>query len=172
MKIKTKTKDIKLKMKSINSKAPATCNLTITINASREKVWAVMTDYDHAVEFVSDLEFSRIVKHEDNVMHVLQRGKTSFGPFSFPVEIERKIQLTPFEKMESRMTRGTMKKLEGTTTLKAEGAGTRITNRTESIPNVWLPPLVGRLLVKRETRAKFQELRVEILRRKKVSRDR
>jgi hypothetical protein len=32
------------KMKSINNNAPVKCSKTITINASSEKVWAVMTN--------------------------------------------------------------------------------------------------------------------------------
>jgi len=36
----------------------------------------------------------------------------------------------------------------------------------ESIPDVWLPPLIGRAIVEHETRARFRQLVEEILRRK------
>ena len=62
-----------------------------------------------------------------------------------------------------------MKRLDVTTWLAAEGSGTRITNLTESIPDVWIPPLAGRLFIAHETRAKFSELRDEILRRKQAA---
>ena len=146
-----------------------TIDSSFLVKATPQEAWAVMTDYDRAVEFVSDLQTSRILKREDNVLYVYQKGVTGFGPFSFPVELERKILLTPFEKMESHMIRGTLKKQQGTTRLVPEGAGTRVTNRTETVPDTWIPLVFGRLLVEREARGKFRELRDEIMRRKNAA---
>jgi len=73
-----------------------TINSSLLVKATPQEAWAVMTDYDRAVEFVSDLQASRIVKREDNVLYVYLKGVTGFGPFSFPVELERKVLLTSF----------------------------------------------------------------------------
>jgi len=59
-----------------------------------------------------------------------------------------------------------MKKLEGTTRLAAADSGTRITYHGESIPNVWIPPGIGKTFIERETREQFAEMRQEILKRK------
>lgn len=141
-------------------------NSSFLVDASPRQAWEVMVDYDHATRFISDLEISRIEKREGNTITVYQKGQTRFGPFSVGVESERRIELTPYEKMESRALRGSMKSQSGTTRLAPEGRGTRITNTTETVPNVWLPPILGPLLVQEEARQKFQQLREEILRRK------
>ena len=137
------------------------------VEASLREAWAVITDYDHAAAFISDLEYSRIESYVDNTLYVHQKGRARVGPFSFPMESVSKILLTPFGRMETRLIRGTMKSSEGTTLITVDDAGTRITNHTESIPNIWIPPIVGRFFIAHEIRAKFGELRVEILRRKK-----
>lgn len=43
------------KMKSINNNAPVKCSKTITINASSEKVWAVMTNINNWASWQTDI---------------------------------------------------------------------------------------------------------------------
>lgn len=43
------------KMKSINNNAPVKCSKTITINATSEKVWAVMTNIDNWAKWQTDI---------------------------------------------------------------------------------------------------------------------
>ncbi|MGE5668899.1 MAG: hypothetical protein ACM338_11965, partial [Betaproteobacteria bacterium] len=52
------------------------------------------------------------------------------------------------------------------TRLTAEGDATRITNHGRFIPDRWIPPLIGTLMLEAEVRKQFAELRAEILRRK------
>jgi uncharacterized protein YndB with AHSA1/START domain len=42
-------------MKSINNNAPVTCSKTIAINATSEKVWAIMTDINNWANWQSDI---------------------------------------------------------------------------------------------------------------------
>lgn len=123
----------------------------------------------HAVAFISDLEVSRVLVHDGDTMRVYQKGKAKFGPFTFPVELVREIRLAPFESMQSHLVNGSMKRLDVTTRLALEGSGTHITNHSESIPDVWIPPLVGRLFIAHETREKFRDLRDEIIRRRQAA---
>jgi carbon monoxide dehydrogenase subunit G len=139
------------------------------VDATPQEAWAVMNDYDRAVGFISDLDESRVLARDGDTMRVYQKGKAKIGPFSFPMEIVREIRLVPFESTQSHLVSGSMKRLDVTTRLAPEGSGTRITGHTESIPEVWIPPLVGRLFIAHETREKFRELRDEILRRKQTA---
>ena len=142
------------------------------VDATPQEAWAVVIDYNNAAGFISDLETSLVLAREGDTMRVYQKGNAKFGPFSFPVESVREIRLAPFESMQSHLVSGSMKRLDVTTRLAREGSGTRITNRTESIPDVWIPPLVGRLFIAHEAREKFRELRDEILRRKQAAAER
>lgn len=134
-----------------------------------QEAWAVMTDYDHATEFISKLEKSVIVSRTDQMLLVSQKGTMGFGPFSVPIETVTEVRLTPYETMQGRMVSGNMKKNESTTRLIADADGTRVVYHLESIPDVWLPPLIGRALVELETRARFRQLVAEILRRRALS---
>lgn len=133
------------------------------------EAWAVMTDYDHATAFISKLEKSVILSRTDDMLVVSQKGSMGFGPFSVPIESVTEVRLTPYEKMEGRMVGGNMKKGESTTWLLAQAGGTRVVYHLETIPDVWVPPLVGRVVVEYETRARFRQLVDEILRRKALA---
>jgi hypothetical protein len=139
------------------------------IPVTPREAWAVMTDYDHATAFISKLEKSVILSRTDEMLLVSQKGTMGFGPFSVPIESVTEVRLTPYEKLQGRMVSGTMKKGESVTRLFAEAGGTRVVYHLESIPDVWLPPLIGRALVEYETRARFRQLVDEIARRKALA---
>ncbi len=147
-------------------------DVSFHVEATLQEAWAVVTDYDGAIGFISDLDASRVLWREGDTLRVYQKGKARFGPFSFPVESVREVRLVPFETMYSHMLSGTMKRLDVTTRLTPEGSGTRISNRTEAIPAFWIPPFVPRFFIAYETREKFRELREEILRRKRAAAER
>lgn len=139
------------------------------VRATPQEAWAVMTDYDHATDFISNLEKSVILSRTDGTLLVSQKGRMGFGPFSVPIETVTEIRLTPYETMQARLVSGNLKKNASTTRLIADASGTRVVYHLESIPDVWLPPLIGRALVEFETRARFRQVVDEILRRKALS---
>lgn len=139
------------------------------VRATPREAWAVMTDYDHATAFISKLEKSVILSRTEDTLLVSQKGTMGWGPFSVPLETVTEVHLTPFEKMEGHLVSGNMKKNESTTRLLADATGTRVEYHLESIPEVWIPPLIGRALVELETRARFRQLVKEILRRKALA---
>jgi hypothetical protein len=143
-----------------------TLDVDCFVLATPQEVWAVITDYGNATRFISNLEKSEIVSRSDDKLLVSQRGTMGLGPFSVTVEATNEIRLQPFEKLQSRMLKGSMRHHETTTRLSPEQGGTRISHHSESDPDIWIPPLIGRTLVMREARLRFSELLDEILRRK------
>ena len=144
-------------------------DVSFHVRVTPQEAWAVMTDYDHATDFISKLEQSLILSRTDEMLVVSQKGTMGWGPFSVPIETVTEVRLTPYEKMQGRMVSGNMKKNESTTRLIADASGTRVVYHLQSIPDVWMPPLIGRALVEFETRARFRQLVEEILRRKALS---
>jgi hypothetical protein len=59
--------------------------------------------------------------------------------------------------------------MEGTTQLVDEGRQTRIVYHTDTVQENWIPPLVGKIFVEHEIRKQFNEMRNEIIRRKRAS---
>jgi hypothetical protein len=139
------------------------------VPVTAQEAWAVMTDYDHATDFISKLEKSVVLSRTNETLLVSQKGTMGFGPFSVPVETVTEVLLTPYEKIQGRMLSGNLKKNRSTTRLIADSSGTRVVYHLESIPEVWVPPLIGRAIVEFETRARFRQLVEEILRRKTLS---
>jgi len=139
------------------------------VRVTPQEAWAVMTDYDHATRFISKLDKSVILSRTGETLLLSQKGSMGFGPFSLTLETVSEIRLTPFEKMQARLISGNMKKNTATTRLIPDAAGTRIVYHMESIPDVWMPPIIGRALVEFEVRARFRQLVEEMLRRKALS---
>lgn len=143
-------------------------DVSMPVDASREQVWAVLTDFAHMASFVSNVRESKIISSQGDVLVVSQRGTAKYGPLSFPFESTREIRLTPWDCIQSRLISGNMRKMTGLTMLFDLGAGTRVIYHADSIPGVWLPPLVGKTFIAHEMREQFQQMRDEIMRRKQV----
>lgn len=143
-----------------------TVDLSLVVPATRQQVWAVLTDFGRMADFVSSLKESRVISVAEDTVIILQRGSAKYGPVSFPFESTREMRLTPFDEIRSRLISGNMRKMEGTTRLVDEGAQTRIIYHADSIPGVWIPPIVGKAFIEHETREQFREMRNEIIMRK------
>jgi len=141
-------------------------DVNFRVAASQQEAWGVLTDFDHMSEFISNLQSSKVLGRNGNKLQVAQVGKAARGLFSFAFESVREIELTPYAAIRSRLLSGNMQKMEGVTLLNSEGGGTRVEFHGESIPSVWVPPVVGVKFIGSEVREQFREMRAEILRRK------
>ena len=144
-------------------------DVIFAVPATRQEVWVVLTDFENMADFVSNLKESKVVGVSGDTLKVFQRGSATYGPITFPFESTREIRLTPFEKIQSHMISGNMRKMEGTTHLVEEGGQTRIIYHTDSIQEHWIPPIVGTTFIEHEIREQFHEMRNEIIKRKKAS---
>jgi carbon monoxide dehydrogenase subunit G len=135
------------------------------VKATPQEVWAVLTDFEHMTQFISNLRSSAVVARSEGVVTVAQSWEASLGPLGFASQSTREMRLMPFEEIQSRMISGTLKQFRSVTRLKAEGEGTHVTYQSDTVPNQWIPPIVGPHFVEREAREQMVELRREILRR-------
>lgn len=138
----------------------------LTIPASAREVWDVLTDFEHAPRFISNVTSSKVLARNGNVVRVAQTGKAGFGPFRFEFKSTREVTLTPFEKLESRMIEGNMKRFRSTTELETVGNATRLTLHSESVPETLLLLNLGRSVIESETQEHYREIQREVLRRK------
>ncbi|MGA8033106.1 MAG: SRPBCC family protein [Casimicrobiaceae bacterium] len=141
-------------------------DVDLTVDATPQEAWNVLTDYDHMSEFVSNLTMSRIIHRASDGLEVAQTSRLKFGFIDLKFDNVREIEFVPLQEIRSKLVRGDMKMSAFTTRLTAEGHATRITNHGRFIPDRWIPPLIGTLMLEAETRKQFGELRAEILRRK------
>ncbi|SFN83333.1 Polyketide cyclase / dehydrase and lipid transport [Nitrosospira briensis] len=144
-------------------------DLNFAVAATRQEVWEVLTDFDGMAGFVSNLEESKVVSvSSKDKFTIFQRGAAIYGPVSFPFESIREVRLVPHRKIATHLVSGNMRKLEGITHLTDEGGQTRVVHRTDAIPKDWIPEAVGKIFVKHEMREQFNEMRNEIIKRKRA----
>lgn len=141
-------------------------DVALSVDATPEEAWGVLTDYDHMPEFVSNLTMSRIIHRASDSLEVAQTTRLKIGFIDLKFDIVRKVELVPLQEVRSNVVRGDMKMSAFTTRLAAEGSATRITNHGRFIPGRWIPPLIGIPMLEAEIRKQFAELRAEVLRRK------
>jgi hypothetical protein len=144
-------------------------DLNFAVPATRQEVWDVLIDFDHMADFVSNLKESRVVSISKDSFTIFQRGAATYGPVDFPFESTREVRLIPYHKIRTSLISGNMRKLEGTTHLIEDGGQTRVIHRTDAIPKVWIPETVGKIFIEHEMREQFNEMRNEIIRRKRAS---
>ena len=159
-------KDIEVKVQVAGETVVVDVNLLVS--ATRQQVWAVLTDFGHMAVFISNLKESKVISTSGDTLNIFQRGSAQYGPVTFPFESTRELRLTPFDKIQSHLISGNMRKMEGVTKLFDEGEKTRIIYHAESIPGVWIPPIVGKVFIAHESREQFQQMRDEIIRRKQL----
>jgi ribosome-associated toxin RatA of RatAB toxin-antitoxin module len=139
------------------------------IAASAKEVWEVLTDFDGLPRFISNIAASKVISRNGNVVRVAQTGKAGFGPFSFEFQSTRELTLTPYEKFESRMVEGNMKRFRGTTRLEEKDGITRVRFQSEAVPDTVMPLGLARSTIESETREHYVEIGREVMRRKSAS---
>jgi hypothetical protein len=135
------------------------------VTAARGVAWDVLTDYDNMPRFILNLEQSTVRTRTGNRLMVYQKGKASRGPLTFPFENEREIELVPEREVHSRMVSGDALPAEFTTRIEERGADLHIVHTGKYTPKMWVPPVLGPMLIADETRKQYGEIRDEILRR-------
>lgn len=125
----------------------------------------VLTDFEHMAAFLPNLTSSRLVARSANVYRVVQHGKADFGPFSFPFESERRIELLPDGRILAQALSGSTKAMRSELHYQAAGGGTRIDYKLEVEPDRWLPSVLGINLMRHELAEQFSALGREMLRR-------
>ncbi len=136
------------------------------IAASAKEVWDVLTDFENLPRYISNIAASKVLSRQGNVVRVAQTGKAGFGPFSLEFQSTRELTLTPYEKFESRMVEGNMKRFRGTTRLEERDGVTRIRYQSEAVPDTVMPLGLARSTIESETREHYLEITREVLRRK------
>lgn len=131
----------------------------------RSLAWSVLTDFDAMVRFVPNLQESRITAGTAPQLTVRQRGVARFGPFEFPFESVRRIELRPPAAIDSVQTSGNLRRLESHTTLAVAPGGTLVSYRVELLPGSDFPALIGAAFLRHEVREQLEAIVQEMLRR-------
>jgi carbon monoxide dehydrogenase subunit G len=143
-----------------------TVDLDMTIAANTEETWEVLTDFDKMAQILSNVDSSRIVSREGNVMQVAQTSHASVGLIKASLKNLRQVELVPNREIRSKLLNGDLKSSDFVTRIAADGAGSRVTVKGKFTVGGLSAAVVNEDSVSKQTRRQYQELREEVLRRK------
>jgi len=129
------------------------------------RTWQVLTDYGRLAEFVPDLQVSRVISRDGNLVQVEQKGKARLLFFSFPIDVRLVITEHPNAWIVSRAVAGNFREMQGAYTLEAAQGRVLLRYTGRMIPDFYVPPLIGTLALKYNVESTFRALVDEIERR-------
>ena len=127
--------------------------------------WQVLTDYGRLADFVPDLESSRVISRTGNQVQVEQKGEAWLLFFSFPIDVRLAITEQPNARIVSRSVGGNFREMEGAYTLEAGQGRVLLRYTGRMVPDFYVPPLIGTLVLRHSIETSFRALVDEIERR-------
>ena len=111
----------------------------ITIPAPRDRVWAVLTDYDHLAEFVPLIEQSRVTQRTSDTLLLYQAGAIRLFFYRRPLTVTFRVQEQPPETITFEAIAGDFRVHRGSWQVRAVPGGTQITYETTIEPAFHMP---------------------------------
>jgi uncharacterized membrane protein len=138
----------------------------LTVAASTDEVWDVLTDFDHMAQILSNVDFSRVANRNGKRFEVIQKSHGSAGLIHVSLDSVRAVELTPKREIQSHLITGDLKSSDFTTRIAKKGGITRITVRGKIVAEGLSAAAITPEAVQAQVQRQYQELREEILRRK------
>ncbi|HUK05975.1 MAG TPA: SRPBCC family protein, partial [Burkholderiales bacterium] len=135
------------------------------LEAPAELVWQTLTDYDHLADFIPGMQRSRVIARSGRVATVEQLGTARFLFVSLPIEVTLATTEFPPRAIEAKMTKGNLRRLEGTYRIEPRADGRVLVSWQGLIEAEALPPLIGELLMRSAIADQFRGMVLEIERR-------
>jgi len=132
-------------------------------------VWATLTDFNNIANFTKGVASSKITRRKGNTLRVAQTSEIRFSGVSFNFESIIEVHLVPFKGFSTRMISGNMSKMHEVTRIDSDGDQTRIYYHADIVPNMWILKYIGHSFIADEAKSRLQQVRKEIIRRKKAS---
>jgi ribosome-associated toxin RatA of RatAB toxin-antitoxin module len=126
------------------------------------RTWQVLTDYGRFAEFIPDVQVSRVVSREGNQAQVEQKGRARFLFVSFPVDVRLAIIEHPYERIDSRATSGNFREMQSAYRLETGQGRVLLRYTGRMVPDFYIPPLIGTLVLKHNIETTFRALVDEI----------
>ncbi len=142
-----------------------TVSARMWVGVARVTAWAVITDYNRLGDFVADMDESRIVSPAGEPTLVRQTGVWKLFGIRVPVWILAQVEEQPMRSVRFHSISGNVRVENGEWRIADEAGGVTITYQVECTPDFWVPPILGAVLIRRDVRARLEQVAREMLRR-------
>lgn len=139
---------------------------TASLRAPIAVVWQTLTDYDHLATFIPGMIGSRVIDRRGVAAIVEQKGEARLLVFAYPIEVTVSSEEYPPYSIRIHALKGNLRRLDGGYEIAVrEGGGIDLSWKGEIEPDVFLPTLVTRPLLRSVIEAQFRGMVSEIRRR-------
>ncbi len=143
-----------------------------TVQAPFELVWSTLTDYDRLREFIPGIHQSRVIERAGRATIVKQSGEARFLVFSYPIDVTVRTVEHPPQRIDVELLSGNLRHLRGGYRIELLGENRLVLHWNGVIePDVALPPLIGRFLLRRNLEDQFHGMVGEIERRARAAKE-
>lgn len=139
------------------------------VDASLPLIWATLTDYNRLHEFIPGIHASKVIGRRGNAAIVEQKGESKFAFFSFVIDVVVASIEFPPDRIDIKVEKGNLKRLDGgyrIVALPDKGPLRHLLEWKGLIePDVYVPPLIGEMVMRANIEDQFSGMVREIVRR-------
>ena len=129
------------------------------------RTWEVLTDYDRYAEFIPELTQSRVISRKGREVQVDQKGQTRVLFLNYPLDVRLAVSEQPYERVSSRAVAGSFREMRNAYVLEAREGRVLLRYTGRLVPDFYVPPIFGTLVLRRTVESMFEALVEEMERR-------
>ncbi|NDE61808.1 MAG: hypothetical protein EB038_06345, partial [Cyclobacteriaceae bacterium] len=139
-------------------------DVTLLLDAPIDIVWEVITDYQQAAQFITNLRSSTAKQLGPNKLQVEQVGRVGWNALNVDIKTVYHVHLNPVDKkIQSLAVAGDLKMVSMRTQLHSQAnGGTLLEYTLTTDPGRWAPLLIAEELLVRNAKQSFSDLKREI----------
>ncbi len=131
------------------------------------RAWQVLTDYGRYAEYIPEISESRVIARRGHRIEVEQKGESRVLFLNFPLEVRLMVTEYPHERVVSRAVSGSFREMRNSYSLEAGQGRVLLRYVGRLVPDFYVPPLIGTLVLKRKIEAMFVALVEEMEKKQK-----
>jgi uncharacterized membrane protein len=141
--------------------------VSLLLDAPIDIVWDVITDYQQAAQFITNLRSSTAKQLGPNKLQVEQVGRVGWHALNVDIKTVYHVNLNPVDKkIQSLAVAGDLKMVSMRTQLHTRpNGGTLLEYTLATDPGRWAPLVIAEELLVRNAKQSFSDLKREILKR-------
>lgn len=132
------------------------------------RTWQVLTDYGRYSEYIPELTHSRVISRQGREVQVEQKGEARLLFLTFPLDVRLTVSEQPYERVSSRAVAGSFREMRNTYLLEGRQGRVLLRYIGRLVPDFYVPPVIGTLVLRRNVEAMFVALVEEMERRNAV----
>lgn len=122
------------------------------------RTWQVLTDYARYAQYIPEVSESRVISRQGREVQVEQKGEARLLLVRFPIDVRLAITEHPRERIVSRAVAGSFREMRNAYSIEAVEGRILLRFVGRLVPDFYVPPVIGTLVIKSSIEAMFVSL--------------